>query len=193
MAVSPFAGDSGPIGEPSDQFIVNSLGHCYDWSMRKGIGVSPGVAIGTAYCIHEIFVNPDTRRIEKAEVLAELARYDQARDKAAADLNALFQKVATQVGPQEAAIFRAHEAILHDPSFNAKIRTWIVEECQTAQVALHRLLDEYAALFESTRDEYIKERLADVRDVVIRLSGHLTEVLQPQLAALTRAADPGRR
>lgn len=29
------------------------------------------------------------------------------------------------------------------------------------------------------RDDYIKERLADVRDVVIRLSGHLTDVLQP--------------
>jgi phosphotransferase system enzyme I (PtsI) len=152
--------------------------------MRKGIGVSPGVAIGTAYCIHEIYVNPETRRIEKAEVLAELERYDQARDKAAADLNALYQKVATQVGLQEAAIFRAHEAILHDPSFQAKVRTWIVDECQSAQSALHRLLDEYAALFESTRDEYIKERLADVRDVVIRVSGHLTDVLQPQLAAL---------
>src|SRR4029079_3801872 len=101
--------------------------------MRKGIGVSPGVAIGTAYCIHEIYVNPDTRRLEKAEVLAELDRYDQARDKAASDLSALYPKVATQVGPQEAAIFRAHEAILRDPSFQAKIRTWIVDECQSAQ------------------------------------------------------------
>jgi phosphotransferase system enzyme I (PtsI) len=152
--------------------------------MRKGIGVSPGVAIGTAYCIHEIYVNPDTRRLEKAEVLAELERYDQARDKAASDLSALYHKVATQVGAQEAAIFLAHEAILRDPSFQAKIRTWIVDECQSAQSALHRLLEEYAALFESTRDEYIKERLADVRDVVIRVSGHLTDVLQPQLAAL---------
>ena len=41
--------------------------------MRKGIGVSPGVAVGTAYCIHEIFVNPDTKRLEESEVWAELA------------------------------------------------------------------------------------------------------------------------
>ncbi len=152
--------------------------------MRKGIGVSPGVAIGTAYCIHEIYVNPETRRIEKAEVLGELERYDQARDRVAIDLNALYQKVATQVGPQEAAIFRTHEAILRDPSFQSKIRVWIVDEQHSAQSALHRLMEEYAALFENTQDEYIKERLADVRDVVIRLSGHLTDVLQPQLAAL---------
>ncbi len=152
--------------------------------MRKGIGVSPGVAVGTAYCINEIFVNPDTKRLEKSEVLAELGRYDQARDRTAADLNALYQKVATQVGTEEAAIFRAHESILHDPAFTAKIRAWIVDDCQTAQGALHRLLEEYTTLFTSTKDDYIKERLADVRDVVIRLSGHLSDVLQPQLGAL---------
>ena len=110
--------------------------------MRKGIGVSPGVAVGTAYCIHEIYVNPETRRLEKNEALAELERYDQAREKAAADLNALYHKVASQVGPTEAAIFRAHESILHDPAFTAKIRGWIVDECQSAQSALHRLVDE---------------------------------------------------
>lgn len=152
--------------------------------MRKGIGVSPGVAVGTAYCIHEIFVNPDTKRLEANEVRSELARYDQAREQTAADLNALYQKVTSQVGPDEAAIFRTHESILHDPAFTAKIRSWIVNERQSAQGALHRLLDEYTALFSSTRDEYIKERLADVRDVVIRLSGHLSDVLEPQLAAL---------
>lgn len=45
----------------------------------------------------------------------------------------LYQKVASQVGPAEAAIFHAHESILHDPAFTAKIRTWIVDECQSAQ------------------------------------------------------------
>ncbi len=152
--------------------------------MHKGIGVSPGVAVGTAYCIHEIYVNPDTKRLGQTEALAELDRYDLSRDKTAADLHALYQKVASQVGPDEAAIFRTHESILHDPAFTAKIRAWIVDEGQSAPSALHRLLEEYTALFTSTKDNYIKERLADVRDVVIRLSGHLSEVLQPQLGAL---------
>ena len=54
--------------------------------MRRGIAVSPGVAIGTAYVIHEIFVNPDTKRLEDSEITAELASYETARDKATADL-----------------------------------------------------------------------------------------------------------
>ena len=152
--------------------------------MRKGIGVSPGVAVGTAYCINEIFVTPDARRLDEGEVLAELARFDAARTKTAGDLHALFQKVATQVGPQEAAIFRVHESILLDPTFTTKVRTWIVDERATAPAALDRLLAEYTALFSRTTDEYLKERLADVRDVIIRLSSHLTDVLQPEKNAL---------
>lgn len=54
--------------------------------MRKGIPVSPGVAVGVAYCIHEIFINPDTKRLEDHEVTAELANYETARDEAAAEL-----------------------------------------------------------------------------------------------------------
>ena len=152
--------------------------------MRKGIGVSPGVAVGTAYCINEIFVNPEAKRLGEDEALAELARYDQARDRTARDLRALYQKVASQVGPDEAAVFRVHESILRDPAFRTKVHGWIVDERQTAQAALHRLLEQYTELFSKTRDEYIKERLADVRDVTIRLSGHLSDVLQPRRAAL---------
>src|SRR5215510_7506116 len=82
--------------------------------MRKGIPVSPGVAVGTAFCIHEIFVNPDTKRLEDNEITAELAKYETARDKAAGELRALQTKVEQQVGHDEAAIFAAHEDILRD-------------------------------------------------------------------------------
>ena len=82
--------------------------------MRKGIAVSPGVAVGTAYCIHEIFVNPDTQRLEDREVTAELARYETARDKVGQELRALQQKVERQVSHEAAAIFSVHEAILRE-------------------------------------------------------------------------------
>ncbi len=153
--------------------------------MRKGIGVSPGVAVGSAYCIHEIFVNPVTRRIADNEVLGELTRYDRARDATAADLHSLYLKVASQVGAAEAAIFQVHESILHDPAVTAKIRARIADQRLTAETALHEVLHEYTALFEHTNDDYLKERVADLRDVVIRLSGHLSEVLQPTPEILT--------
>jgi phosphoenolpyruvate-protein phosphotransferase (PTS system enzyme I) len=152
--------------------------------MRKGISVSPGVAVGTAYCILEIFVDPDTKRLEDNEVTAELANYESARDKAAAELRALHHKVASQVGPTEAAIFAAHESILRDAAFTNKVRAWVVNDRLTAAAALHRLLDEYTILFAKTNDEYIKERVNDVRDVVIRLSAHLSGMAKPEATSV---------
>ena len=49
---------------------------------------------------------------------------------------------------------------------------------------MQRLLAQYTELFSRTQDEYLKERLADVRDVIIRLSGHLSQVLEPYSEAL---------
>jgi phosphotransferase system enzyme I (PtsI) len=142
--------------------------------MRKGIPVSPGVAVGTAFCIHEIFVNPDTKRLEDNEVTAELANFETARDKAAAELRALQHKVEQQVGHEEARIFGVHESILRDVAFTNKVRGWISHDRLTAQAALARLLDEYTALFARTNDEYLKERLNDLRDVIVRVSSHLS-------------------
>lgn len=152
--------------------------------MRKGIAVSPGVAVGTAYCIHEIFVNPETKRLEDSEITAELAIFETARDRAAADLRALQQKVESQVGHDQAAIFGVHETILRDTAFTSKIRSWIVDERLTSQAALHRLINEYTSLFARTKDDYLKERLTDVRDVVIRLSSHLSDAIKPDTSVL---------
>ncbi len=143
--------------------------------MRKGIAVSPGVSIGNAYVIHEIFVNPQTKLLEDSEITAELANYETARDRAAADLRALERKVEAQVGHDEAAIFAVHQSILRDAAFTEKIRGWIVDERMTAASALQRLLTQYKSMFARTKDKYLKDRLADVQDVVQRLSGRMTE------------------
>src|SRR5687767_8923381 len=119
--------------------------------MRKGIPVSPGVAVGTAYCIQEIFVNPDTKRLEDNEITAELANYETARDRALTN----------------------------------KVRGWIVNDRLDSQSALGRLLDEYTVLFSRTSDEYLKERLNDLRDVVVRVSAHLSTHSAPDGAPLT--------
>ncbi len=149
--------------------------------MRRGIAVSPGVAIGTAYVIHDIFVNPDTKRLEDSEITAELASYETARDRAAGELRTLEKKVEAQVGRNEASIFAIHQQILRDGAFTSKIRSWICEDRMAAEAALHRLLGEYTGLFARTEDEYLKERLNDVRDVIIRLCNHLVSKQQPDL------------
>lgn len=147
--------------------------------MRKGIAVSPGVAVGSAYCIHEIFVGPEGKPLAEAEVLAELDRFEQAVEKTAADLQALHHKVSSQIGKKEAAIFQVHQTILRDPAFVGKVRDFVCRQHRNIQAALQHVLNEYTSLFARTKDEYIKERLADVRDVIIRISGHLATIVPP--------------
>lgn len=149
--------------------------------MRKGIGVSPGVAIGSAYCIREIFVDPATKKLAAEEVQPELARFAAARDETTAELKALARKVERQLSDEEAAIFRMHESILNDPAFEEKIRQRISEDRLSAQAALHESLNEYIGLFTRTTDPFLRERLSDVRDVVIRLSSKLSDVFRPEL------------
>jgi phosphotransferase system enzyme I (PtsI) len=145
----------------------------------QGVAVSPGVAVGKAQCIHEIFVGQEPEPLDDAAVLAQLTRYEAAREAAAADLRVLQKKVRHQVGERAAAIFAVHETILHDPAFTAKVRASIVDSRLSAQAALQRVLAEYTGLFTRTTDEYLKERLTDVRDVIIRLNGHLARIENP--------------
>lgn len=146
--------------------------------MPRGIAVSPGIAVGKAYCIHEIFVGSESRLLDENDVVAELGRFERARELAADDLKAVYEKVASQVGRKEATFFQVQETILHDPSFTRKVRDWIVNERQSSESALHHVLNEYASLFARTKDEYLRERLSDIRDVIVRVSGHLSKVLK---------------
>lgn len=147
--------------------------------MRKGIGVAPGVAVGTAYCVHEVYVRPDRPLLGEAEIAPELRRFDRAREQTLADLEGFYQKVSGQLGEAQAAVFRAEETVLTDAAFTDKIRAAIVDERLSAAAALERVLREYDALSARTRDPFLRQRLVDVRDAIIRLSGHLSPMLEP--------------
>jgi phosphoenolpyruvate-protein phosphotransferase (PTS system enzyme I) len=153
--------------------------------MYKGIAVSPGVSIGTAYCIHEVFVDPGRQQLEPPEVPAELARFENARKKSIVDVRGLQKKVATQVGHDAAAIFAVHESILHDPALVGKVRSWITDQRMSAPAALAKLLSMYRALLEKSGDDYMQERIADIRDVVERLTSYLSSAIVKESKTLT--------
>ena len=150
--------------------------------MRKGIGVSPGVGVGSAYLVDEVFVNPDRVHLPEEGVLPEWRRFESACDQTSAELRALQKKLTAQVGPHEGNVFRAHEAVLRDPSFTGKVREEIFSRRRAAPAALERVLKENDVLQAQTKDVFLRQRLLDVRDVVIRLSGHLSPLLDPQTA-----------
>jgi phosphotransferase system enzyme I (PtsI) len=146
--------------------------------MRRGIAVAPGIAIGTAYCIHEVFVNPERRTIKASEIGNELERFETARQKSLAEIKGLHVKAVRQIGKSAAAIFTVQESILHDSGFVQGVRRRIVDELCSSQAALAKVLEYYQGILESRQDSLFRERSADIRDVVMRLTSHLSEALQ---------------
>lgn len=152
--------------------------------VKRGIAVSPGVTVGVAYCIHEVYVRPDAEKLVGAAIVTELAKFEMARKRSIDDVRLLQQKVQRQVGKEAAAIFAVHETILQDSALVGKVRHWIQHEGVTAQEALSRLLDFYKRVLSGTGDEYLQERIDDLRDVVMRLSSYLSDALKEDSGAL---------
>ncbi len=152
--------------------------------MRHGIPVSPGVAVGTAYCLHEVFVDPGKPVLNQNEVAGELTRFDDSRRRSISEIRALQSKVEKQVGKEAAAIFAAHESILHDHAFVGRVRQLIQHDRLPAQAALRSVLDHYDRILSKSPDDFLKDRVDDIRDVTMRLSSHLSDALRVETGAL---------
>ena len=152
--------------------------------MKKGIAVSPGVTIGKAYCIHDVYVDPKLTHVQPSEVNAELARFENARRRSITDLRALQEKVQVQVGKEAAAIFAVHETILQDVALLNKVRAFIQTEHLAAPAALAKTMEYYRMLMSRSSDDYMRERVADIRDVVERLTSYLSDALRKNSKSL---------
>jgi phosphotransferase system enzyme I (PtsI) len=155
--------------------------------MLKGIAVSPGVAVARAYCVDSVLARREPQYLNAAALSEEIARFDAACHLAGQEVDAIITRVAEQLGEDQAAIFRGHRLLLRDPSLVGKVKTSILQRHVDARTALHELLDEYSLLFEKIQDEYLKERMADIRDVVTRIIGHLLIESKP---ASVRGEEP---
>jgi phosphoenolpyruvate-protein phosphotransferase len=141
--------------------------------MKKGVPVSPGVAVARAYCIRQGPTRREPLHLDAAHLSNEVQRFTEACAAAAQEIDAAGERIRREVGPDEAAIFRGHRALLRDPSLAGKVKSAILNRQIDARTALQEALDEYAELFSQIQDEYLRERMADVRDVIGRILTHL--------------------
>src|SRR6516164_7034395 len=115
---------------------------CYSTDMRKGVPVSPGVAVARAYCVDEVLARREPNYLDGAALSDEINRFDQACAAAAQELDAIASRVSREVGEEEAAIFRGHRLLLRDPALVAKVKSAILKRQVDARTALHEVLDE---------------------------------------------------
>jgi phosphotransferase system enzyme I (PtsI) len=151
----------------------------------KGIGVSPGIAIGRAVIIERREASVFRVPIRDEEVESEVTRFTESLEKTRDELLELKQKVSRSMGDEYASIFEAHAMIVRDPSFADKVVQKIESEQVNAEWALAEVQEELQARFQSFDDEYLRERVADVKDVADRVQTNLQGVAHHDLSEIT--------
>ncbi|HEX9395082.1 MAG TPA: phosphoenolpyruvate-utilizing N-terminal domain-containing protein, partial [Gemmatimonadales bacterium] len=155
--------------------------------LLRGIGVSPGIAVGPAVVLQWALPEVPHATVPRAKVEKEIRRLRAAvRDvkRHIADIKA---RAESRAGVDAARIFDAQMLMLEDRTFIGAVEELIKENHLTAEKAF-----EYKAL--EVRDEWaahpsprLRERLPDLNNVVLRVLGHLLhQGLEDGLDAIQR-------
>ncbi len=134
-----------------------------------GMPVSRGVAIGRAVLIASSRVDVAHYYVSAAQSDEEIDRLRRARDAVALELTALKRDMPAEAPHELAALLDVHLMLLHDEAITDATKAWIVERHYNAEWALSAQLEVLARQFDEMEDAYLRERKADVEQVVERL------------------------
>src|SRR3989338_6690755 len=139
-----------------------------------GIPVSPGVAMGKALVLHsEDFFAVPKSQVGTEDIPREVVRFEEALTKTRADLVRIRKNIANKLGHEHSDIFSAHLLILEDRTWIEDVISKIKEEKVGAEYAFSLIIQRYFRAFSQIQDEYLRERVADIRDVGRRVMQNL--------------------
>lgn len=133
----------------------------------KGKSVFGGITIGRIKVYNKS--EQQVKRVHIDDTEHEKKRYYAAVDKAAMQLQELYDKSVKEVGEANAAIFEMHQIMLTDDDYKESVENIIDSQHVNAEYAVAQTGDNYAAMFAAMEDEYMRGRSADVKDISERL------------------------
>lgn len=134
-----------------------------------GLPVSRGVAIGRAVLVASSRVDVAHYFIDEERVESEVMRLRAARDAVATELSTLQRDLPLEAPAELSALLDVHLMLLHDDTLTGATKQWIHERHYNAEWALSAQLEVLARQFDEMEDEYLRERKADLEQVVERL------------------------
>jgi phosphotransferase system enzyme I (PtsI) len=134
-----------------------------------GLPVSRGVAIGRAVLVASSRIDVAHYFINETDVEAEIERLRGARDAVALELTTLQRDLPVDAPPELSALLDVHLMLLRDETLVLATKQWIRERHYNAEWALSAQLEVLARQFDEMEDDYLRERKADLEQVVERL------------------------
>ena len=150
----------------------------------QGKSVFGGIAIGRI-SVHK----KDEQQVKRVKIQnsdREIERYRQAKQTAMEQLQGLYQKALKEVGEANAAIFEIHRMMLEDDDYNESVENIIRMQQVNAEYAVASTGDNFAQMFASMEDDYMRARSADVKDI----SERVLSVLGGRTAGVVASKEP---
>ena len=138
----------------------------------QGKSVYKGIAMGPIVVLKKNDYQVKRIRIEDTE--AEVKRVDEALKASQEQLQKLYDKAVREVGEASAAIFEVHQMMLEDEDYLEAIQNMIRTEQVNAEYTVAVTGDNFAEMFASMDDDYMKARSADIKDISERLVRNLS-------------------
>lgn len=148
----------------------------------QGIGASSGVSVAKVFELEEVHVEIKETKITDIE--AEVKKVDAAIVDAVKQIEVVKEKALKNLGEEEAAVFDAHIQVASDPAMSGEIKAMIENDKFNAVYATSTITGNYAAMFESMEDAYMKERAADIKDVAKRIINSLAGVKSTDVSSI---------
>ena len=139
----------------------------------QGLAVSRGVAIGRAVLVASSRVDVAHYFITPDAVETEIDRVRRARDRVIEEIHRI-QDSITHMSPKEApqeltALLDVHLMLLQDVELIGGVKHWITDRLYNAEWALTTQLEVVARHFDEMEDAYLRERKADLEQIVERI------------------------
>jgi len=144
-----------------------------------GISVSDGIGIGHISIYHTDLDDVYEYTLDTGEITNELERYTAALNEVDYSFLSNQKKIARELGGQYAEIYEAYHLILEDPFFTEEIPESIRESNTNAEAVIKKKLAVYEKHFNTVKDEYLRERIFDIRGVSRRVIFHLLQSDKP--------------
>lgn len=136
----------------------------------KGIGVSPGYAVGKAIVIKEARIDINSSAYSTAE--EEMKKFQNAVSVYTKKTRELIDSLTKSVGKENADILNGHIVMLNDPFMLSQINDSI-QGGKTAAQATDAVCNSLYDMFAAVDDEMMKQRASDILDIKTSIIGIL--------------------
>ncbi|MDX9974208.1 MAG: phosphoenolpyruvate--protein phosphotransferase [FCB group bacterium] len=150
----------------------------------RGIGVSPGIAIGPALNFGVRSLDVPKYQVKDKE--AERQRFHRAVEAVRKELQDLYDRTSRGLGAHHADIFKAHQMLLDDVTLHQEFESRLESEGLNAEYIVDDLIVRYSKMLTTVDDPLFRERAQDFFDVGTRVLGHLLNTELDNLEHLER-------